>query len=189
MPIRCFVGLELPQSYQEGLQEIVDHWRHCLRSRVSWTRKGNWHLTLCFLGQISQEQLQGVKSSLQQVRMPVFEMQAKGGGFFPPGKKPRVIWAGVESGAQECSRLASLIAQAVQPLGQDSGKQPFKPHLTLGRVKQAKEDDWKGFLEYLQNLYWPRFSVDSFCLWQSTLKPTGPEYSLLQRYPLQQEQT
>ncbi|MFO8031734.1 MAG: RNA 2',3'-cyclic phosphodiesterase [Desulfohalobiaceae bacterium] len=184
MQIRCFVGLELPQSYQEALEGIVMEWRHRLRSKISWTKKGNWHLTLCFLGEISQEQLQTVRDSLQQVQMPAFQMQAKGGGFFPPGKRPRVIWAGVDIGSQECSRLAALIAQAVHPLGQDSGKQPFRPHLTLGRVKQAKEDDWKGLLEYLQKLQWPEFNVGSFCLWQSTLKPTGPEYNLLQRFSL-----
>ncbi|MFP4393274.1 MAG: RNA 2',3'-cyclic phosphodiesterase [Desulfohalobiaceae bacterium] len=184
MQIRCFVGMELPQSYQEGLQGIVDAWKGRLQSRIAWTKKGNWHMTLCFLGEIGQEQLQGVIESLQQVQMPGFELQAKGGGFFPPGKRPRVIWAGVDTGAQECNRLAALIAQAVHPLGQDSGKQPFKPHLTLGRVKQAKQDDWKPLLQYLQKLQWPRFNVQSFCLWQSTLKPTGPEYSLLQRFSL-----
>lgn len=184
MTIRCFVGLELPASYQEGLQDIVQDWQHNLHSKITWTKKGNWHLTLCFLGDLTQDQLQQVKSALQEVHMPGFEMQAKGGGFFPPGKKPRVIWVGVDKGFQECSRLAALIGDALHPWIQNTNKQPFKPHLTLGRVKQAREDDWKRFLEYLLQVEWPPFKVESFCLWQSTLTPAGPEYNLLKRYTL-----
>lgn len=185
MQIRCFVGLELPASYQQGLQEIISIWQHKLRSKISWTKKGNWHLTLCFLGQLSQDQIQQAMSGLQQVRMPSFELKARGGGFFPPGRQPSVIWAGVESGSSECSRLAALIRQAVYPLGQNSNQQQFKPHLTLGRVKQAKQDDWKEFLDYLLEVQWPSFQVQSFCLWSSRLQPTGAQYTLLRRYSLE----
>jgi 2'-5' RNA ligase len=185
MSMRCFVGIPMPEEYQRILERITEAWRGSLSSRVSWTKKGNWHLTLFFLGDVEEATLAPLRESLAGVRMPAFAFQASGGGFFPPGKRPRVIWAGVRKGAQECGRLASMVESAVHPLGFVSDKQEFRPHLTLGRIKQAKRDDWSALLGYLNRVRWPEVTIDSFVLWQSTLKASGPEYSALERYPLQ----
>jgi 2'-5' RNA ligase len=186
MSRRCFVGIPMPEEYQRILARIVEAWRGTLHSRITWTREGNWHLTLFFLGEVEERTLESLREQLAEVRMAPFTFQASGGGFFPPGRKPRVIWVGVRQGADACGKLASLVESAVHPLGFVSDKHDFRAHLTLGRIKQARQDNWSSLLEYLNGVSWPTVSIDSFVLWQSTLKSTGPEYTSLERYPLQE---
>ena len=181
---RFFIGLPLPTSYQEGLDALRRDWDPQVRSRVSWTRRGNWHLTLAFLGGLVASQVEAVEQALFNVRFPEFAVQAAGGGGFPPGKRPRVLWVGLKQGAEESAALAERIWSVVQPLGFEPPRRPFRAHLTLMRVKQDCGDDWTPFLRSLGSRQWPRFWQDAFVLWQSELTPQGPVYTVRQRYSL-----
>jgi 2'-5' RNA ligase len=181
---RCFVGIPLPESYQEGLARIVEQWRGELASEINWTKRGNWHLTLYFLGEIDDGTLTVVRNALAGVERERFVLQAGGGGFFPPGKPPRVIWAGLRQGSEASSSLAEDVEKALVNVGLPGRDKPFAAHLTLGRVKKGARDDWKGLLRFLQAAGWPEIEVDSFVLWQSNLTPEGPVYSEIERYPL-----
>ena len=182
--MRCFVGLPLPESYQQGLEEIAGTWKDRLASRISWTRKGNWHLTLAFLGELADDSVQLARQCLQSVSMESFPLKAEGGGFFPPGKSPRVIWVGVGQGRDACIRLADKIEQALDPVGYTGDKRPFHPHLTIGRVKQGRPDAWRALLKALQERDWPAFEAGSFVLWSSQLTPQGPSYSVIEEFGL-----
>ncbi len=185
MTQRCFIGLPLPEPYQEGLQSLTAKWSKRLRSHVTWTKPGNWHLTLFFLGDVAEDQVEGVKRQLAEVSQPRFELQAAGGGFFPPGKSPRVIWVGLKKGGREAAQLADRITDALSPLGFIPEKRPFKAHLTAGRVKRDRRDDWNELLAEMQEIHWPAVEARCFVLWKSTLRPQGPEYTPLQEYSLQ----
>ena len=184
MATRSFVALPLPETYQQTLPEIASVWDPSLRSRLTWTKQGNWHLTLSFLGELGPEMLASVQDALDSVAVPPFTLQASGGGFFPPGKSPRVIWIGLSQGAEECIRLAHKIEQALHPLGFPPSSRPFRPHLTVARVKNPRPDDWSQVLKWLQRREWPAFEVSTFVLYASRLSPQGPEYRVLKEYPL-----
>ncbi len=184
MSVRCFVGIPLPENYQMGLGDIRQEWDNKLDSRIAWTKQGNWHLTLYFLGEISEGSLEDVQAQLAQVTMDKFSLQAKGGGFFPPNREPRVIWLGVQKGGQECVELASKVENALLPLGFEKSKKEFKPHLTLGRVKKNKKDNWRDLQKYLNQIYWSEIRIDSFILWQSELTPQGPVYKRIREFAL-----
>lgn len=182
--MRCFVGIPLPESYQQGLQDIIQAWDGRLASRVSWTKRGNWHMTLAFLGELDEEAKSLARECLRSLSMEPFQLQAEGGGFFPPGKSPRVIWVGVGQGRKACVLLADKVEQALDPLGYKGDKRPFQPHLTLGRVKQAEADHWAELLRSLQAIRWPIIEVRSFVLWKSDLTPQGPKYSVIEEFSL-----
>ncbi len=186
MDVRCFVGLPLPGIYQQGLGELRQSWEKRLQSHIAWTKQGNWHLTLYFLGEITQKVLEEVKTNLSQVSREKFSLQAKGGGFFPPNKEPRVIWIGLHKGSRECIDLASRVENTLLPLGFEARKKEFKPHLTLGRVKKNKNDNWRELQDYLNQIHWSETLVDRFVLWQSELTPQGPIYKRIQEYSLAQ---
>jgi len=183
MGIRCFLGIPLPEAYQQNLEAISTAWRNRLHSRMSWTRKGKWHITLSFLGEISDEALDEVQSALDRLSRPSFDLQAGGAGFFPPGKPPRVAWIGVKTGAEALQGLARDIEQILLPLGFAPSRKPFQAHLTLARIKQVKNDDWQAFLKDLQARRWPVFRAEACVLWQSSLTPQGPLYSPIKVYP------
>jgi len=179
--IRAFVGIPLPAAYQERLEELRRVWEKRFASGMSWTRKGNWHLTLKFLGATAPEALGGIEASLEKIRFERFGLQAGGGGFFPPeGRggvlRPRVLWVGLVRGALESAVLARAVERAVAPLGFAPERRAFASHLTLARVKRAEADPWLEFLKELQALSWPACVVDRFTLWQSDLGASGPRY-------------
>lgn len=182
METRCFVALPLPEAYQRVLPEISRAWDSRLHSRLSWTKEDNWHLTLYFLGEIGPQMLSSVQDTLRAVSEPGFTIQGGGAGFFPPGKKPRVVWVGLRQGAQESIRLADKIEQTLLPLGFPASSRPFRPHLTVARVKKARPDNWSQLIRWLHNMSWPACQVDRFVLYASRLTPKGPEYSVLQEY-------
>lgn len=184
--LRCFVGLPLPSAWQEGLGRVTRLLSGALSSRISWTRPGNWHLTLKFLGDVDQELLPDLSRALRGVAFAPFALAVGRTGIFPPVGRgaPRVLWAGLGLGEAQSLRLAAEVEQALVPLGFAPEARPFAAHLTLGRVKEAaKDDDWALLEGIVAGEDWPRAEAGCFALWQSVLGPGGPQYSRLAEFP------
>ena len=186
--IRSFVGAPLPAAYQDLLEKIAGARGRSLRSKLAWTRKGSWHLTLKFLGERPQSEVDEIRRALAGVDFAPFDVKAGGVGFFPPlarqGKRgPRVLWVGLSKGREETIALAGKIERVLAPLGIEPEARPFSPHLTLARVKRAESDDWAGLAGELERIEFPGFRLDRFVLWRSTLTPRGPVYSKLAEFP------
>lgn len=187
--VRCFVALPLPAAYQDGLADLRKAWERRLRSKLAWTRPGNWHLTLKFLGDVAEERLPRVVSALGAVRFAGFTAQAGEGGFFPPrpdpvqgGRRrwqPRVLWLGLAAGEAAAGALAAAIEKALLPLGFPAEERPFSAHLTLARIKWSEPDPWDEVLADLAGRPWPEASAAGFTLYRSVLGPGGPQYTPL----------
>jgi 2'-5' RNA ligase len=67
------------------------------------------------------------------------------------------------------------------PLGFPPEERPFRPHLTLARIKQARRDDWPSVASSAEALSLPAYTVDEILLYKSDLTPTGPHYTHLAR--------
>lgn len=183
MTLRLFVGVPLPVEHQEGLERIRQVWGRRFRSKLSWTKPGNWHLTLKFLGETPSEQVEAITAALAGIRFSAFTLQAAGGGFFPPAggrePRPRVLWVGLAQGGSACASLAKQVDGALQGLGFAPETRSFAAHLTLARVKDAQPDVWSDFLKDLQETVWPPITVERVLLWRSELGPGGPRYTSL----------
>lgn len=185
--LRTFIAAPLPESYQEGMAAIAKRWKPELASKMSWTKPGNWHMTLKFLGDTPEDRLPGIKEALGEVDFEPFAFKAGAGGFFPPlaGRRPnpRVLWVGCKEGWKESAALAAAIDKAVEPLGYKPERRPFSPHLTLARIKRAANDPWDNVVEDLGETEWPELTVDRFELIKSELSPQGPTYTTLAVFP------
>ncbi len=176
---RLFVAIHLPREYQDGLAQLTASLKGRLRSRLAWTRPGNWHLTLKFLGDTDETRITAITKALRSVPFTAFDLQAGDAGFFPDMKRPRVFWLGLAQGGDACRALARNIEGALEPLGFAPEARPFEGHLTLARVKQGRGDDWAGLKALARKKEWPVFRAHSFTLQQSELTPQGPKYSVL----------
>ena len=183
--IRAFVGLPLPESYQAAPGELKARWGSRFSSKLTWTRKGDWHLTLKFLGPVMEDQLEELRAALSRVRFFAFDFRAAGGGFFPSRGRPRVFWLGLAQGAEACQDLAAKVEAAVSPLGFAPEKRPFSPHLTLARVRAPglSEDPWPKVLADLEARDFPLLTQDRFVLWRSAPSPSGSVYTPLGEFP------
>lgn len=195
--LRAFVGLPLPQAYQEALAQLrLELDRHA-PARLGWTRPGAWHLTLKFLGNINaagNNGLDAVMDALARLDWRAFPMRGGGAGFFPDARRPRVAWIGLSQGKEECAALAAKVEDALSGLGFERETRPFSPHLTVARIRggarrhRGQDDDsakggWEHFEAGLSGRSWPEFTVSRFTLWQSILCPEGPKYEPLAEFP------
>src|SRR5690242_10374153 len=130
--MRAFIAIDLPESVRAALAEVQHAVRDAARD-ARWTRPEGTHLTLKFLGQISDAQVQVVVQALAKVeRFEPFPIEVKGFGFFPGEKRPRVFWAGLEAPAA-LAELAARIERDLEKIGFAPENRPFAPHLTLAR--------------------------------------------------------
>ncbi len=178
--MRLFAGLELPSDYQNMLEKIKAAWEDRFTSRIAWTRPGNWHLTLKFLGEVNQEKLQRIREYIQDVKFERFQLQAGRAGFFGSRGQYRVAWIGLDSGADRAAELALKIDNELADMGFAKETRPFRGHLTVARIKKFnRHDPWSEFADYTQSIEWPEFRVSRVVLWQSILNASGPQYKLL----------
>lgn len=188
---RIFAGIALPEAYQQALAAIRDRLRPLAGGPMSWTKPGNWHLTLKFLGDVpvtGPAGLDAVKAALAGVVFSSFRLTGAGGGFFPNAKRPRVVWIGLAAGGPACGRLAAAVETALSPLGFPAEDRPFAAHLTLARIREpGRAGDLAGMERVLSGIRLPETSVESITLWRSRLQPGGPRYEVLATVPARPE--
>ena len=183
--MRVFVGIPFVDEYKKNLKKIKNNWANKLLSKIKWTQEKNFHLTLFFIGEVNEKKVDQIKDTLENVSVAPFILQAGGGGYFPNIKRPRILWVGTKKGYGECIKLAEEVSSSLSSIGIKGDDRPFKPHLTIGRIKYAHlKDNWKELLKYLNEFTWPEITIDRFILWQSILKPTGPIYIPIKEFEL-----
>lgn len=173
--IRSFLAVPLPDSLKQRLAELQNDLRQKLRN-VRWTRPEALHLTLRFLGDVTQEDLDKIRTSVLSVErtQKAFEVTAKGLAAFPDSRRPRVLWIGLEP-AKPLTALHSACQAALTTAGIAPEERPFRPHLTLGRLKR-QEPGLASLISTRENQAVGTFPVQQLVLYQSLLHRSGAEH-------------
>lgn len=184
--MRTFIAIDLDDSLKKALETLVGELR-LLAANVRWVGVAGMHLTLKFLGEVSEEDAAGVISILEDVaaRHRVFGLVLEGTGAFPPGRRdPRVLWVGAAAEPPVLA-LQEDVERGMEKLGFEREKRQFHPHLTLGRVKiPSRLDLLAQELRKYQDHRFGEMSVRKFTFFQSILKPSGAEYAILKEFHL-----
>jgi len=159
----------------------------CLHDKIKWVELYNIHITLKFFGETEENRIKGIKELLTEIskKHSSFTLNVKDAGIFGSSYNPRVIWFGIEN-RELLIDLANDVLNRVGSLGFERGRQNFVPHITIGRIKYL--DDKKQFQESIskfKSVEIQEQKVDQFYLIESILTPKGPEYKILQSFPLQ----
>ena len=184
--IRSFIAIDLPDATRQGLAAVQEQLRQS-RAGVRWVKPSSIHLTLKFLGNIPAAQVEDIALAVaQEIRdQPPITLGAAGLGAFPSRRKPRVIWIGMEGEVQRLTRIQARVENALEPLGFVREKRAFRPHLTIGRVKDRRR--LQSLIDAMAELKIPEFDsfdVTEIILYKSDLRPTGAIYTKLHRMPL-----
>jgi 2'-5' RNA ligase len=187
MEIRSFLAFELPPEIKKTVRQVSEAFRKT-RGDVRWVRAGNIHLTVIFLGNVREEDIEGIGSAAGEVcrAFAPFEVALQGVGLFPDQRRPRVIWLGLGGDLERLSAFRDDLQEALGPFGVKREKRAFRPHLTLGRFKAKKKMPpplVEGLREY-RDLESPVWSLAELVLFKSTLKPGGAEYTKLASWKL-----
>lgn len=179
--MRSFVAVELPDELRGSLSRILDELRPC-GADVKWVRPEAVHLTLKFLGEIQPEQVEEIRLAVQEVagRHGPFKMEARGLGCFPRLEQPRVVWLGLEGEKWKLEALQREVETALMQLGFPKEERPFRPHLTLGRVRSPKARlALVQKIKNLEGIQGGELVVGSVVLFKSELLPSGARYTKL----------
>lgn len=137
--LRTFIALDMPAAIKAAIAEYVQPLK-ALHGRVSWVKPENLHLTLKFLGDTPVNRIDEIAAALQELAAAstAFSATVAGAGAFPNGEKPRVLWVGLDEPAGTLVKLAQAIDERMHRLGFAKESRAFAPHLTIGRVKDAR---------------------------------------------------
>lgn len=188
--MRVFVAFDLSIATVENLvllQEDLHGPISELGAKPRWTSAANIHLTLRFIGALQPELVLRVREELRLVaqRHAMFDTQSTGTGCFPSYDTPRIIWAGTGAGTEGVVQLQSDVEQGLGRLGIPREDRPFKPHVTVGRVRtRARRIDLEPVLTAYRDTHFGSSQIKDFALFESHLNPRGVVYRVLERFPL-----
>ena len=176
--MRCFIAVELSDDVRDYLYELVSGFQTKLRKenvKINWIAKRNLHLTMKFLGEVNEVTLGVVKERLRKIEFSAFELELDKLGFFPNEDYLRVIYVGLEPEKKIIELQQRIDMELLDLFGKE---QDFHGHVTLGRVKLAKDKKRLKELagEKIEN---KKFIVEEFKLVKSELAKEGARYFTL----------
>ena len=138
---RLFVALDLPAGAKAALAAAERQLQGLLPAGVRWVNPEGIHLTLKFLGATEAGRVDALLAALRAAaaagdQLP-FPLHLDGLGVFPNRREPRVIWAGVGGDLDSLDKAQRRVEQAMARLGFPEESRAFRPHLTLGRVRDG----------------------------------------------------
>lgn len=184
--MRLFLALNFEPPLQQDLADATRPLRDAVPS-LAWVVQGRLHLTLKFLGAIAPDAVPAIRGAAQGVLRDAraHHVTLAGIGGFPNLRRPRVVWMGMHDTAHLVSIAASL-DRAVAALGVPAETRPFRPHVTLARVKTplSGADGTTLTQRAAEIRVRLRVPVREVALMQSTLRPGGPRYEVLATFSL-----
>ena len=179
MNYRLFLGIPLTNITLKGISDFINQMEN-IPGR--WTKPGNMHITTLFLGAVPEAKVGDIANDLRtNLVAEQFKLLFEKYRVISRKGIPQMIWAQYRRSNdfdELVSQLTNIISKIIEftPDLKDT-----IPHITLARLKVHRK----------QNLYLPEYpqplpdiSVKEVVLWQSILKPDGPEYVALDNFPL-----
>lgn len=184
---RIFIAVKVEVS--ETLLKMISSLKSGLGSEsIKWTNPDNIHITLAFLGDTEEEKIKIISAMLKAKceGFGTFELILRGSGVFKNMSDPRVIWTGIEP-SEKLMQLNDYIKNGLEDAGTKIEDRPFKPHLTLGRIKFLKTGNaLKELIEKYRDTEIQKVPVNEVILYESILLQSGPVYKPLSKFKLYQ---
>jgi 2'-5' RNA ligase len=179
--MRCFFCLELTPVIKSQLDEVVRRLKHT-PANLRWVRSDLMHVTLKFLGDIDVDFVPDLQTLTKEIAQhhASFDLTIDCLGAFPNPDRAKVIWAGC---SQPRSTLLNLHAELDKRLSSYDFKRErnFKPHITLGRVRDSNPNALKTLSAQLQaaHINPMRIHINQITLMENMLGRGGPDYAAL----------
>jgi RNA 2',3'-cyclic 3'-phosphodiesterase len=182
--VRLFVGLVPPPGALDDLEAACAPFR-LVRDDLRWTGRELWHLTLAFLGEVSEETVLRLMPGLAGAvgRNQAFTLSVAGGGAFSNPARANVLWSGLSGDRRALAELATAVAAAAHRAGVElpDAYRGFTPHLTLARCRAPV--DVREIVARLDRYQGPGWTVEEIYLIRSTLNGQ-PRYETLETWKL-----
>ncbi len=182
--IRTFIAVDMARPQKDRLLAVQESLTRA-GVGVKWVEEENLHVTLLFLGEVDDRDVVKVCSAVTKccAEHAGFNVSLGGISGFPNPRRPRIIYAGIEEGAEELKALHDALEPPLLDLGcYRREDRPYTPHVTLGRVQSdggsdtvaealTRYADWQGGTS----------AVREVLVMSSELHRDGPVYTVLSR--------
>lgn len=181
---RLFIAIEVPpqvKAIAAGAKALLEK----DTKEVRWVSPENVHLTLRFLGDCPDGQVEPIVAGLRSALAGsvAFHCETTSFGTFSGGREARVLWLGVGA-TPELTEVYDHIGGALREIGFDPEKRPFQPHITLARIKRPRFID-VGLIDRKIDAKQP-IEVEAVILFAARLEATGAVYEPLAKIDLKQ---
>ena len=178
--MRCFIAIEIPQHAKARIFHEFENLKSKNLLRGNFVEKENLHLTLKFLGEITNEGIEKIKKELKEIKFKRFDCYIGKTGFFNDENHIKVIWVDLVS--KELNELQKQIDKATFELKRDYKK--FNSHITAVRVKSIIGKP--SLIKEVKRIHFKNldFEIKEFVLMKSELFSEGPKYKIIKKFEL-----
>ncbi len=186
--MRMFVALVPPEDAVEDLGAFLEPRREA-GPELRWTMPEQWHVTLAFIAQVADRHLDDLQDRLERAarRRTRFPVRLAGGGAFPNAARAKVLYAGVDAGAdaEELRRLATGARAAAAKAGADAQGGRFHAHVTLARSRRPVEATrWLRVLDAYRGPGWTAAQITLVASYLGQGPRNRPRYETVATFPL-----
>jgi 2'-5' RNA ligase len=184
-PLRLFFALELGAAARARAAAVAAALREPCGSEVRWVREESLHVTLRFLGSVDPARVEDLAREVGLATRSVAPFSASLAGVlvFPSPRRPRVIALGLEP-REALAALAAGVERGAVAAGFEPEERPFRPHLTLGRVRDPRRFSLAAGVTGSVTAAGDAWDVMETVLFRSDLARSGARYTPLARIPL-----
>ena len=179
---RTFIAVEISAAIRTRADELIAK-LDGTTADVNWVEPHNLHLTLKFLGEVHEREIAEVCRTVARGAAEVdpFDLEVRGAGAFPTAARPRTVWLGASTGAEQMVVLHDRVEAALAKLGYREEHRRFQPHLTIGRVRGSGPGIAELGKLLVENADFAvgRMTVEKATVFCSTLTSSGPIYEVL----------
>ena len=186
--IRCFLAFDIEN--EEILRKISSIQQFLLQRNIQLkiVKPENIHITMKFLGNISYNLMNKISNELKAIDFNSFLVEFNGIGTFPNIHHPRVVWIGIKKGSTELVKIFNQIESILQKLGFKQDFREFSPHITIARVKSAKnKEQLINFIKSKASINIGTMRIKYLKLKKSDLTPNGPIYTTIKKFSSKSE--
>jgi 2'-5' RNA ligase len=184
---RIFIAVDISDDARRRAAVHIDELRSGFKDlRVGWERSEKLHLTLKFLGDATNEQLEKLNNAVGQATSlaAYFCLRTGETGVFPSIQKARVLWLGLEDAGGELQRLHQVLETECESAGFARETRDFKPHLTIARLREPGKSAGLAAAHLRAQIEPVEFEVPEIVIYESRLAPTGSVYTPVFKYKL-----
>ena len=184
---RLFIAIDIPDAVKRELAAWFGSNRFdAAGPAVRWVKPENLHLTVRFIGDVDDGQLNVVCEKVREVAAKVspFRILLCGTGVFPTASRAKVLWLGVREERRVFAQIKDPLETGLKQAGIPADTKPFAPHLTIGRVKDLKASRPVIAKHLNTDFESTGFEAKEIVVYESDLLSAGPVYSRVAGMPL-----
>ena len=187
--MRVFIAIDIDDKIRKAISDLQKQIASSVsvkKGDLKWVEPNNIHLTLKFLGEINDEQLEEVKEITNTVAQAhqKFNLEIESVGSFG-GRSAKIVWVGAGKGTDALLALQKDLDGQLEQAGFPKEEREFSAHLTLCRVNHPIAGVKLGeAIKQFSNLELGSIAADAICVYQSQLTPQGPIYTMIADFKL-----